>query len=63
MYFLVDLLILVLVAGLIYWLLTVLPVPQPFKNVAIAIFIVICIIWLLGVAFGSFPAPHPLFLR
>jgi hypothetical protein len=61
MFFLVDLLIIALVAGLIYWLLTLLPIPQPFKNVVMAIFIVICIIWLLGAAFGSFPTPHPLF--
>lgn len=60
MFFLIDLLIVVLVAGLIYWLLTLVPIPQPFKNVVIAIFLVICIIWLLGLMGGYFPAPHPL---
>jgi hypothetical protein len=47
---LITLLIAVIVAGLIYWLLTMLPIPQPFKNVVMIIFIVICIIWLLGVS-------------
>jgi hypothetical protein len=53
----------VVIAGLIYWLLTLLPIPQPFKQVVMVIFVVICIIWLLGAMFGAFPAPHPLFLR
>ena len=41
---LVNLLVLALVLGLIYWMLTLLPVPQPFKNVVIVIFILISII-------------------
>jgi len=61
MFFLIDLIIFAVVAGLIYWLLTLLPIPEPFKNVVMVAFILICIVWLLGVMFGSFPAPHPLF--
>jgi hypothetical protein len=53
--------IIVLVAGLIYWIITLIPLPPPFKNIVLAIFLVICVIWLLGAAFGAFPAPHPLF--
>jgi hypothetical protein len=45
---LVGLLIAVLIFGLIYWLWTLLPIPQPFKNVALAILIIIAIVWLLG---------------
>lgn len=45
---LITLLIGVIVAGLIYYLLSLLPIPQPFKNVVMVIFILICIIWLLG---------------
>jgi len=56
---LVELLIAVIVAGLIYWLLTLLPIPAPFKNVVLVIFIIICVIWLLGwLPFGGGPYWH-----
>jgi len=45
---LISLLIFCLVAGLIYWLLTLLPIPDHFKKVVLVIFIVVCIIYLLG---------------
>jgi len=46
---LVSLLVLVLVCGLIYWLIAyVLPLPAPFKTVALVILVVIIILWLLG---------------
>lgn len=61
--FLLYLLAACLVGGLIYWLLTMLPIPQPFKNVVLIIFVVICIVWLLGVFFGGFPMPRPIFMR
>ena len=60
MFFLIDILILILLAGLIYWLLSIIPLPPPFKQAAMVIFAVICIIWLIGLMFGYFPAPHPL---
>jgi hypothetical protein len=59
--FLIQLLVFVIVAGLIYWLLTLLPIPEPFKNIVMVIFIVICIVWLIGTLTGGFPmlyAPH-----
>ena len=43
-----GLLIVIIVLGLIYWLLTLLPLPAPFKTVALVIFIIICILVLLG---------------
>jgi len=49
---LITLIILIIVFGLIWWLVGILPIPQPFKNVVIAILAVIGIIYLLGVAFG-----------
>lgn len=49
---LVDLLVAIIVMGLLYWLVTILPLPQPFKTVATVIVILICIIWLLS--FTSF---------
>jgi hypothetical protein len=45
---LITLLVAVIIAGLVWWLLTMLPIPQPFKNVVLVIFIIICIIWLLN---------------
>jgi hypothetical protein len=59
---LVSLLIAVIVIGLIYYIITLLPLPQPFKNVAIIILLLICVIWLLGYV-GAFPGAywsHPL---
>lgn len=48
MSFLVHLLVFILVAGLIYYVITLLPIPQPFKNVALAILCLILVIILLG---------------
>jgi hypothetical protein len=45
---LLELLIAVIVMGLLYWLVTLLPIPQPFKNIAIVIIVLICILWLLS---------------
>ena len=53
---LITLLIGVIIAGLIWYLLSMLPIPAPFKNVVLIIFIVICIIWLLG--FVGYPYWH-----
>ena len=58
MNFLISLLVFALVAGLIYWLLTMLPIPEPFKKFVLVVFIVICIIWLLGTFMGWAPMPH-----
>lgn len=55
---LISLPIAVIIAGLIYYLLTLLPLPAPFKNIVLVIFIVICILWLLGYA-GAFPGYGP----
>ena len=54
---LIGLLVVILIVGCIYWLITLLPLPPPFKTVALVILILIVIIWLassLG-AFGSGP--------
>jgi hypothetical protein len=56
--FLFSLLVMVIVLGLIYWLITMLPLPPPFKNIALVIIVVICLIYLLGILFGGF-APFP----
>lgn len=53
---LVGLLVFVIVLGLLYYCVTLLPLPQPFKNIAIVIFILIAIVWLLS-NFGLLAAP------
>lgn len=45
---LVSLLIAVLVIGLLVYLIQILPLPQPFGMVAVAIVILIAIFWLVG---------------
>ena len=45
---LISLLVAVIVIGLLYWLITLLPLPDPFKKIVVVIFILIVIIWLLG---------------
>lgn len=55
---LISILILCLVLGLLYYLVQMLPLPPPFKQVALVVIIVIAIIWLLesfggGLGFGA----------
>lgn len=58
MHILFTLLILVLIAGAVWWILTQMPIPQPFKNAALIILGIICIIYLVGLLSGhaAFPA-------
>lgn len=44
---LVSLLIAILVIGLLVWLVQILPIPEPFRTVAIVVVVIIAIIWLL----------------
>jgi hypothetical protein len=58
---LISLLIAVLVIGLIFYLLSIIPLPQPWANVAKVILVVIVIIWLLsftGMLGGPYWGPH-----
>ena len=57
---LISLLVLALIAGLIWWIIGMLPIPQPFKNVVMVIFLVICLIYLVSMLFGA-AAPFPAF--
>lgn len=50
---LITLLIICLVFGLLYWLLSLFPMPQPFKNFALGILILIVIILVIGMFFGG----------
>lgn len=55
---LVTLIVFCIVAGLIYWLLTMLPLPDPFKTIIIVAFILILILVLLGMFFGGIDMPR-----
>lgn len=58
--FLSSILVTVIVMGLLYWIVTVLPLPEPFKKIAIVIVLVICMLYLLSLLFGMAP-PYPVF--
>ncbi len=58
--FLFSLLVTVIVMGLLYWLVTMLPLPEPFKQIITVIVIVICILYVMSLLFGMAP-PFPVF--
>ena len=47
---LIQLLVVIIVLGLLYWLVTLLPLPAPFKPIALAVVVLIAIVWLLSFA-------------
>jgi hypothetical protein len=56
---LISLIVLCIVVGIVFWLLTLLPVPQPFANIIKVVIVLICLIWLLSMLGG---AVHPLYV-
>ena len=48
--FLIHIIVVMLVLGLIWYLLTLLPIPAPFAMVVRVVFIIICILVVLGLA-------------
>lgn len=46
--FLIQLIIIILVLGLIYWAIGMLPIPEPFKRVAMVAMIVILVLYIIG---------------
>jgi heme A synthase len=59
---LISLLVTVIILGLVfwmlYWLLGMLPLPEPFKTVAIVILCLVGVLILLGMLFGYTPLPR-----
>jgi hypothetical protein len=55
---LVQLLVTVIVLGLLFYCVQLLPLPEPFKKIATVIFILIAIIWLIGFAGYLGPGPY-----
>lgn len=50
---LVDIVILCIVGGLLYWIVTLLPIPDPFKTIAVVCVLVIFLIVLLSALVGG----------
>ena len=50
---LVTIFVLCLIGGLIFWLFQYLPIPQPFKNIAYVVVILIFIVILISIFFGG----------
>ena len=50
---LITLLIVCLVLGVIYYIITILPLPAPFRTIALVIIGVIAIIYLISLLFGA----------
>lgn len=54
---LVTVIIFAIVGGLLWWLVSMLPLPEPFPMVIRVCVILICILLLLGVLFGGVQLP------
>jgi len=50
---LVGILIFIFIIGLLYWIVTLLPLPAPFKTIALVVVCIIAIVYLLS-ALGVF---------
>lgn len=57
--FLMDVIILCIVGGLLYWIVSLLPLPPPFKQIAMVAMVLILLLWVLSMFFGGAGyAPH-----
>jgi hypothetical protein len=56
---LITVILICLVVGIVFWLLTMLPIPQPFLNVIKVCVVLICLLYVLSL-FAGFT--HPLFI-
>lgn len=55
---LIWIVILCIVFGLIYYILTLMPLPPPFKNIALIVLLVIFLLILLFALMGQVPMPR-----
>ena len=64
---LINLLVLVVILGvvfyLVWWLLAQLPLPPPFRVVANVVLALLAVLVLLGITFGGLPVPALRFYR
>ena len=54
---LIAVIIFAIVAGLLYWLVGMLPIPEPFATVIKVCAILLCIVLVLGIAVGGVSLP------
>ena len=57
-YLLIAIIVLGLIFYLLYWLIGQLPLPAPFRTVAIVILSLIAVVVLLSMLFGGIPIPR-----
>lgn len=59
---LISLIILCIILAVVYWILTLIPVPPPMVWIVRVVFALICLIAVLSLLFGgwTFPIGHPL---
>ena len=55
---LIGLIIFVVVLGLVFWLVGMLPIDGNLKNIINVALILVAVIYLLGILFGGAPMPH-----
>ena len=55
---LITLLILVIIAGIFFWLIGALGLPEPWGRAAQIIAVLICLVVLVSVIFGGYSLPH-----
>jgi len=53
---LVTLLFLIIILGVIYWILTIIPLPAPLMKIAQIIMAVIVLLFLIGIFTGTVPS-------
>jgi len=56
--FLIYIIILCILFGLVYYIVSLLPLPDPFKNIAIIAVLLIFLLIILGALLGHVPLPH-----
>jgi cation transporter-like permease len=54
---LIAIIVFAIVGGLLYWLVTLLPLPDPFAKIIQVAVVLICILVVLGIAFGGISMP------
>lgn len=57
--FLINLLILLIVVALCYWVIGMLPLPDPIRQIAIVVLVVICAVYLIYMLMGMTASPGP----
>ncbi len=55
---LINLVVLLVVLGLAYYLITLIPMKEPFPTIIKVVAIVIAVLCVLGTLFGGIPVPH-----